>query len=646
MCVRRKSALLVAGAIVGFACGLFAWWLAHPNTNAGILSEAILRAKMLSYDYRVAYARPLPVSEDITIVTMDEETFAQPEFSVWPWPRSYHARVIRNLTEAGAKVIGVDIILAGVSGDAALEDPLAAQDFFYEPPLSEGDKELAAALAEAGNVVLAMEVVRDSVGDQDGAGELMAANFPLADFEDAAAGLGGINLPKDIDGTVRRGTTHITHQDERFPTMAVAVTALYTGRDTGEVTREVLEGSGAGHPALTADSFLIRYRAPIGRGFARIPYYQALEGSFDPAQVAGKIVLIGASAEVLQDTHRTPMYLRGIPGTTVQMAPMPGVEIHASAADTIINGNWVRPDAAWISLVMALVFSMLMGVLTGALRPLKALPIGWLPLMALVNIATFMVFWRSNLWVPSMHVMIGITLTYVSMTIYLELTAQKQERQLRQAWGRRVAPEVMAVILENPGLASVEGRLVHATVFFSDLRSFTTFCSNNRPEKVVSEINKHLAIATDVIRNHGGTVLKFIGDGVMAVFGDPVFQEDHARRALAASIEIQEKMLQMREGIGEGDWEMFVRVGLHSGELVAGDIGSGLLEYTVMGDTVSTAARLEGANKEFDTSILLSEATAKEIGDAYELVPLGEVTVRNRPEPLQVYTIPGGEKYI
>jgi len=183
-------------------------------------------------------------------------------------------------------------------------------------------------------------------------------------------------------------------------------------------------------------------------------------------------------------------------------------------------------------------------------------------------------------------------------------------------------------------------------VFFSDLRAFTTFCSTCHPEKVVSEVNKHLAIATDVIRKHGGTVLKFIGDGVMAVFGDPVFQEDHARRALAASIEIQEEMLRLRQQAAEGDWPMYVRIGLHTGELVAGDIGAGLLEYTIMGDTVSTASRLEGANKDFNTPILLSDATAAEIGDAYELVELGEITVRNRPEPLRVFTIKGGEKYV
>ncbi len=625
--MRRKPALLVAGAIVGVVCGLFAWWLTHPNTQAGILSEAILRAKLLSYDYRMAYARPLPMSEDITIVTIDDETFSQPEFSVRPWPRSYHAQVIRNLADAGAKVIGVDIILAGASGDRR------------------DDEELVAALADAGNVILAMELAQPSRGDQDGAEEVKSAKLPHAGFADAAVGLGGANLPKDIDGTVRLGQTHVTAQGASFPTMAVAVAALYIDRDEGDIRRDVMTNCGAGHPALAADSFFIRYRAPIGQGFAHISYHQAFAGDFDRAQVAGKVVLIGATAGALQDMHRTPMYMRGIPGTSTRVAPMPGVEIHASAADTIINGNWVRPAAPWIPLVMAVMFSALMGVLTGAMRPVKALPLGWLPLMALANVITFMVFWRSNLWVPSMHVMIGITLTYVFMTIYLELTAQKQERQLRQAWGRRVAPEVLEIILENPGLASVEGRLVRATVFFSDLREFTTFCSANPPEKVVREVNKHLTIATEVIRDQGGTVLKFIGDGVMAVFGDPVHQEDHAKRALAASIEIQERMLRTREDAGEDDWEMYVRVGLHTGELVAGDIGADLLEYTVMGDTVSTASRLEDANKELNTSILLSEATAKEIGDAYDLVPLGEVTVRNRPEPLQVYTVKGGEKY-
>ncbi|HUS81045.1 MAG TPA: adenylate/guanylate cyclase domain-containing protein, partial [Armatimonadota bacterium] len=588
-----RRTLYLFGALIGLVMGLLATWLASPRTHAGILSEALLRAKLISYDYRMAYCRPLEVSPDIAIVTIDEESLSQPELSVWPWPRRFHAQVLRNLAKAGARLIAMDIIFQGASSNPAEQPPEAMDDIFYEPPLSEDDKELIAALRETGNVILAMELVEESVGDQEGGGELSVANFPHADFEDAALGLAAINLPKDLDGTVRRCITQVVHQDEFYPTMAVRLAALYTGREVSDVRKEVLARSGSGHPGLPADSFLIRFRAPIGRGFARIPYYQALEGYFDPAAVAGKIVFIGASARALQDLHRTPMYMRGISGTSERSAPMPGVEILASATDTIISRNWVRPAPQWVPLLLAVLFCVAMGMLTVGLRPVKALPLGWLPLVTIATLITFRAFWRTSTWIPVEPILLGVTLAYVSSTVYLELTAQRTERQLRQAWARRVSPEVLSVILNTPGLTKVEGRVVEGTVFFSDLRSFTTFCHSTTPERVVQQVNKYLGIATDVIRKHGGTVLKFIGDGVMAVFGDPVFQEDHARRALAASAEIQEEMLKLRSQAGPDDWPMFVRIGLHTGELVAGDIGSGLLEYTVMGDTVSTASRLE-----------------------------------------------------
>jgi adenylate cyclase len=203
----------------------------------------------------------------------------------------------------------------------------------------------------------------------------------------------------------------------------------------------------------------------------------------------------------------------------------------------------------------------------------------------------------------------------------------------------------MKVILANPDLTKVEGQRVVGTVFFSDLRGFTTHCSTCDPEQVVSDINEYLTLATKVIRAHGGTVHKFIGDGVMAVFGDPVPQPDHADRAVAASLEIQREMQRLRGGRSEAEWEMFVRIGLHSGELVAGDIGSeDMLEYTVMGETVSVAARLEGLNKELGTEILLSADTAEMLDDRFELRALGEVEVRGRPEPLEVLTVEGGTR--
>lgn len=636
--MRGPASLRIVGVAIGLGAGLFAAWLCHPATRAGLLAQSLYRAELSLYDYRLAWTPSPGRSPDITIVTIDEESLAQPELNLWPWPRRFHAQVVRNLAQAGARVIGVDLILAGTSSN--VQCPPDQDPFFWTPPLSADDEELVAALRAAGNVVLAMEIVHEAVASPEAGGELIAANFPLPEFEEAAWALGAVNLPKDLDGVARRYLTAVTHQDVVWPSMAVLLVALYRGIDAGELADQVLAAAHSDHPALPAEDFLINFRAPISLGFARIPYYRALSGDFDPALVAGKIVLLGATARSLQDLHDTPVSLRGIPGTSRQVAPMPGVEIIAAATDTVLRRAWIIPAPTELVAVLAALVSMLMGLLVVWLRPVKGLLLGWLPLTALAVVAGFEAMWLRSVWLPVVPLLLAVTLTYVLDTVYLELTAERAERRLRRAWSMRVSPEVLRVILANPGLTKVAGRRVFGTVFFSDLQGFTSFCSTCAPEEVVRQINRYLTIVTEVILAHGGTVHKFIGDGVMAVFGDPVPQTDHATRAVAAGLEIQERMAQLRAQLAEGEWPMIVRIGLHTGELVAGDIGSvRMLEYTVMGETVSVASRLEGANKELGTSILMSDTTARLIMPIYSPRSLGKIEVRGLAEPLEVFTV-------
>ncbi|MGC9318520.1 MAG: CHASE2 domain-containing protein [Armatimonadota bacterium] len=636
----RPASLYAVGISIGLASGLLAAWLCHPSMPAGLISQRLYEGELALYDYRLAYA-PFPgPSPDIALGTIDEESFSQPELSGWPWARRHHAAVIRKLAAAGAELIGIDIILSGTT--SAETPPDDVDPFFWEPPLSEDDTLLAEALQEAGNVILVMEVVAEAVAGDEATGELIVASFPHPDFEDAALALAAANLSKDIDGTARRYLTSVAHQDEQFPTLGVALAALSRGMEPTALADRVLTAAHSSHPALPDRDFLINYRGPIGRSFDRIPYYRLLDDDFEP-DVAGKIVLIGASARALQDLYDTPVSTRGLPDTSQTYAEMAGVEIIANAADTILRDRYVLPAPVWQAVLVSLTLSLLMAVATVRLRPLKALPLAWLPLMILAVVVTFEVMWARAVWLPLMPVALGLTLTYVLETVHLELTAQREERRVRQAWSMRVSPEVLTVILSNPAMTKVRGSRVAGTVFFSDLRDFTTFCHSCPPEEVVEQVNKYLTVCTDIIREHGGTVHKFIGDGVMAVFGDPVPQHDHADRALAASVGIQRRTAELREAAGEGEWLMHVRIGLHSGELVAGDIGSqNMLEYTVMGDTVSIASRLEGINKELGTQILMSEDTAMLLDSATDVRSLGEVDVRGRPAPLQVYTVETG----
>ena len=634
----RRTSVYLFGALIGLCAAGIAAVVCHPHARAGLVGQALWRAELVTYDFRMAYSPPLPESPDITLVTLDEVSFSQPKLAVWPWPRRYHAWVLDRLKRAGAKVIALDMILEGAGGPPAV--PGAGPDATGIPPPSVDDLKLTKAIRNAGNVVLAVEVATEGVAGKESAAQLTVAHYPYPDFEDAALALACVDLHKDLDEVVRQFQTKVTHQSEVIPTVALQLAGLYRGQDPATLGEKMLTLGRGGHPALGAQSFLVNYRASVGVGFKRIPYYQVLEGSFDPDAVRGKIVLVGGTALALQDIHGTPVSMRGLAGAGGQAALMPGVEILAHATDTVLRAAPMKPVSMAASAAATILCALAMALLLSWLRPLKAFALGWLPLVAGSTFVTFELFWNQRLWVPLVPILLGITLAYAGGTVYLELTVEREQARIRRAWAKRVSPEVLSVILNNPGLAKVTGRQLVGTVFFSDLQGFTTFCHSSPPEVVVEQINRYLELATRTIRKHGGTIHKFIGDGVMAVFGDPVPHSDHAARAVAASVELQKGMAELRRNQLPSEWPMIMRIGLHTGELIAGDIGSeDMLEYTVMGDTVSTASRLEGMNKEFGTGLLLSQATAEQLGDAFGLEALGNVQVRGRSESLEVYTV-------
>jgi len=273
-------------------------------------------------------------------------------------------------------------------------------------------------------------------------------------------------------------------------------------------------------------------------------------------------------------------------------------------------------------------------------RPLRGGVVLILVLGAAVALTTGLL-WRSNLWLPLIPLLLIAMLAYLEGTVYMYLTEERARLKMRRAWQQRVSAEVLHVILNNR-VHKVHGRKIVATVMFTDLRGFTTMCHAFPPEVVVGRLNEYLTAMTEVIREFGGTIHKFIGDGIMAVFGDPVAHPDHADRAVRAAIAMQERMERLSaEAIAAGETPLRMGIGLHTGELVAGDIGSeALLEYTVIGDTVSTASRIEGLNKEHGTGILISGQTRAALGDTS--LPLQLVTtqsVRGRNEDLDLYTV-------
>ena len=641
---RRRGSYIMAAAI-GLAGAVVALLLAWPGFNLGLVGQTLWRLELASYDARLAYSVPKTPSDHIVIVTIDEGSIAT--LGRWPWPRSYHARVIENLAQAGAKLIGVDLVLSTVSSTDAELEGAQYQPLDWEPEPSAGDLALAEAMAAAGNVVLALSMATSHAQHGEMGAKVTQAEFPYWRFEEAACALAVVNMPKDLDGPVRRCWLTRTYQDEQWFTMPLLLAAEFQGVEPLVQAREIAVAARASSPFLHGDSFAIAYRDRPGLGFTCIPYWQVLRSQITPEQlatlVAGRIVLIGATDPALQDMYDTPLSLGLQPGESNESGrQMPGVEVMASAIDTILEQRYIRPTQPILPILLTCLLAVAVALFEMKLRPLWSLGLVWLPAMVIPLLAALALLEYSSLWLLLILVFLGVTLSYGGTTIYLELTTERQRRRLHRSWSQRVSPEVLRVILDNPALTEVPGQNVVATVMFTDLQGFTTFCHEYPPEQVVETLNEYLTHITLVIRRHGGTVHKFIGDGVMATFGAPVPQPDHARRAVQAACEIQQEIEHLTAKLGTAQWATVVRLGVHTGELVAGDIGSEeLLEYTVIGDTVSTASRLEALNKQFGTRIMISRATEQAAGAGFELQSLGAVEIRGRSDPLEVFAVKG-----
>jgi len=606
---------LLFGLIIGLAAASLGVFVCSDAMRTSLAGRLLWRLELVSYDFRAANAALNAPDPDVVLVTIDELSMSH--LGVWPWPREYHAKVIANLTRAGAASIGMDVLLSTTSGDAST-DAAANRPLDWEPPLSPGDLALEDAIKGSGRTVLAASIAQQNLPGETIDANLIQAQFPHWRFEEAARGIGVVSVLQDEDGVIRRFPASRTYQDERLYTMPVVLAAL----------RQKVEPSAVA--ARVAD-----------RGLTRIPYHRVLRNRLSPQDVKGKIVLIGATAQSLHESHSTPLGMRIRSSQTGETTrELAGVEIVANALSTILRSAYIRRALPGLTLSLALLIGVPVALAVVRLRPLWAVPAAWLPSQIGALVLVLAIWQAHRLWVPLIPLLLAGSLSYVGTMVYLELTSERQRRKLQQSWAQRVSPEVLKVILSNPGATKVAGRKLEATVLFSDLQGFTTFCHDAAPEVVVENLNRCLDLVTRCVRRHGGTVHKFIGDGVMAVFGDPVAHPDHAMRAIRAAQDMQQEMERMRLTLDGDQWVPNLRVGIHTGEVVSGDVGSAeMLEYTVIGDTVSTASRLEGLNKEYGTGIMVSAAALHSAGDGIPSKRLGMAQIRGHPEPMEVYAV-------
>ena len=558
-------------------------------------------------------AAPLAPDPDIVLIDIDEKSLARMEKEAgrWPWPRVVHAELVEGLAAQKPLAIVFDIAFAE-------RDSFRQQD----------DKAFAETVAQHPNTYfplleLPLKRSTDGVLISEVAGDLRIEKTSAADPQ-ARAGLipplivprehwraGLISFTPDDDGVGRRYLLRETIRGWRVPSLPARVAV------------------DLGYRVPDSDNIVLAWRGAAG-SFPRVSYSDLYEDfnrskrTRPASEFARKIVIIGTAASGLQDLRVTPMD-----------SVHPGAEILGTALENLKNARSMRyASAGWAAAIAVILIGLLY---TGFHARLDArLLAGALALASGALIWTSYAAAGQLVLLPVLTPLVAAWAFFLAAALLDYLRERNARREAVAQFSRFVNPEVVKQLIERGGIEGA-GQTRDVTLLFSDIRGFTTMSEEKRPEEVVAILNRYFSLQVEVVFHHGGSLDKFIGDCIMALWGAPLDDPDHARHAVACALDMADTLQAFKRELGALDASFDVGIGIHTGPAVVGLIGSDRRrEYTAIGDTVNLASRIEGLTKDAKRRILVSRDTAERCGDAFEFVSCGTFPVKGRAQPVEL----------
>lgn len=590
---------------------------------------------------------PLPKADpQVVVATVDQPDldYLQTQGGVkWPWPRQLYAPLIDYCRHSGAHAVIFDILYTEGSSYGGDDDQRFAAaiknagnvvlPFFLSGEDKPAPPELAKLLAKS-----AVAVSGPPPPDVMGYRSLLA---PIPPLLAAARTLGNVQCRPDQDAIYRRVPLVAQFQGRWLPLLAFAAYQSFHQGDPWRFEEGALVQGKRKIPLDARGQFLLKYRGPT-RSHQRLSAANLIESGYrlqqgqpplvPPEALAGKWVFVGLTAPGLYD-------LKASPTSDVY----PGVEVQATVLDNLLQGDFLGPVPPWLTwawtmalaalmVLTVLFFSGLYGLAAnlGALVLLTAIHLG-------LAVLAFTWSWYGDPLLPEL----ALSFSFALAAVYSYATEGRQKQVIRGMFGQYMSEAVISHLLEHPEKLSLGGERRRVTLFFSDLAGFTTLSEHMNPETVVGLLNDYLSRMTDIILEEAGTVDKFEGDAIMALWGAPLDQEDQAVLACRAALRQRAALQELnREFLDRGLPQLGMRMGLNTGEAIVGNLGSQKrFDYTVIGDTVNLASRLEGLNKFYSTAIMASEATAKDCGDLVEFRELDWVAVKGRKTAVTVYEV-------
>ena len=681
----HRTGLMISSAVCVLSLVLYAFLYIGSRPYPPLILLYEIELKTLDVRFQLRGTRP-PTSP-IVIVAIDQKS--QDVLGHWPFSRSRFAETLDALGKAGAKVVAFDVTFPQPDDNSSLEtlrrlrkeygtgpgwNPAFATQLKTLEAGADTDQQFADAMHRFDNTILGYFLLFKNSDEKDLKTQNKARvdeflnylsfqalqvghpeygksmHFEAAGVEpnlpklaENAKNFGFVNVIPDPDGVVRREPMLVRLQDNYYPSLDVATVLAYNNRSLDQVAAVFningLERIDLGSLAVPSDTdgyVQIDYHGP-SRTYPWYSLSDVVAGKLSDGEdmkqaFANKIVLIGATATGIGDLRPTPF----------EPTNFPGVEVHANFIDNLLTGQFVR-RGLWenvIDISFILLFSLVAGILLSVVPAARATWVLGI-LLGFFWWLTYYLFASRSIWIAFFLPTATLAVNYGSIVTYRFFFEEREKKKVRAAFGQYLAPAVVDRLLSEPDLLRLGGDERVLTAMFTDIRGFTAISEGLSPSELVDLLNEYLSEMTGVIFRHWGTLDKYIGDAIMAFWGAPVPQPDHAARACRAALEMLQVLNKLQQQWqAQGRSQINIGVGINTGPMVVGNMGSKVrFNFTIMGDNVNLASRLEGINKEFGTRLIISESTYQAVGNGLVVRELDLIRVQGKMKPVRIYEL-------
>lgn len=621
-------------------------WLLVQSTDPTLFRDHV---ESKTYDLRLHlrnFFHAQPSSDEIVIVVVDEDSLA--EIGRWPWSRTVMADLVDRVASYKPRAIGIDIM-------------------FSEKESPEADGRLAEAIRKAGNVVLAMpfivatkeeearaptpapDYLWDStfmqvkaVSGIDWKSWAVSADRVIPPIEEIAKGavLGHVTSKVDSDGVIRSEILSVNYGDDCYPSLALQVARVALGVDAKDM---VLYGGSSVKiadriiPTDLSSQVIINYRGGA-KSYRYLSAAGILKGRSDAKSLQGKIVLIGTSALATFDQKITPF-----------SGNLPGVEKNANVVQNILDNNFIRKSPGVVELVAILLTSLTLIITLPRLTAMKGVLLGFGLIGGYFTLANIFLFYQ-NIWINLVSPVANMLIIVATQTTTKLFSEEKRANEIRKMFSSYVSPKIVEVLVNNPEKAYSAGNRSTVTILFSDIIGFTTLSEKLAPEEVVAMLNEYFHEMAETIFFWEGTLDKFVGDEIMALWGAPTDQPNHAELALRCALNMSDRLVKLQEKWhSEGKMNIDCGIGINTGEVVIGNIGwlGKKMDYTAIGNNVNIAARVEKLTRQYGTRILITGNTLEMVKPVLEQGLVGHVEItaiemvnlRGKDEGVMIYSV-------